>query len=130
MTQQSVVLQLPEEMYERVRQIAEESQRPVENILLDSLELVFGGLTDDLSLERLTDEQLWALVHRPLAWSVDLRLRELSQLGKHSNLTADQQIELERLITQYDRYILLHSQVLVLLKQRGQDVERRLKLGA
>ncbi len=126
MTQQSVVLQLPDEVYARVRQIAEESQRPLENILLDSLEMVFGGLPDDLSLDSMTDEQLWALVHRPLAWSADLRLRELSDRGKRGNLTAEEQIELERLIGQYDRYVLLRSQALVLLKQRGQDVERRL----
>jgi hypothetical protein len=135
MAQQPIILQLPDDLYERVRQIAEESKRPVENILLDSLELLFGNLPDDEALSpsvlgALTDEELWAIVHRPLAWPQDAYLRELTALGKQGDLSAEQRAELERLVNQVDRYVLLRSQVLLLLKQRGHDVERHLKLGA
>jgi hypothetical protein len=135
MTQQPVLLQLPEDLYERVRQIAEESKRPLENVLLDSLTLLFGDWPDEATfnpqfLETLTDEQLWAIVHRALAWPQDIRLRELTALGKQGNLSAEEQTEMERLVNQVDRYILVRSQALMLLKQRGQDVEHRLRLGA
>jgi hypothetical protein len=135
MTQQPVLLQLPEDLYERVRQIAEESNRPLENVLLDSLALLFGDWPDEATLspqflETLTDEQLWAIVHRALAWPQDIRLRELTTLGKQGNLSAEEQTEMERLVDQVDRYVLVRSQALVLLKQRGQDVEHRLRLGA
>jgi hypothetical protein len=41
MNQQPVLLQIPEELYERVRQIAENSNRSLENVLLESLALIF-----------------------------------------------------------------------------------------
>ncbi len=135
MTQQPVLLQLPEDLYERVRQIAEESKRPLEEVLLDSLALLFGDLPDEASLspqflETLTDEQLWAIVHRALTWPQDIRLRELTALGKQGTLSADEQAEMERLVVQVDRYVLVRSRALMLLKGRGHDVEQRLRLGA
>ncbi|MBX3062383.1 MAG: hypothetical protein U0528_06670 [Anaerolineae bacterium] len=135
MSDQPVLLQLPEELYARIRQIAEESQRPVESVLVDSLSLLFGELPDNDSLtpemlSSLTDEQLWAIVHRHLAWALDSRLRELSELGKTGQLSAEEYAEMESLVEQTDRHILLRSQALLLLKQRGYDVEHRLKMGA
>jgi len=131
MNQHRILLDLPDEMYERVRQIAEDSRRPVENILLESLVLLFGEspLTAQ-QLETFSDEQLWAVVHRPLAWPLDARLRELTARSKHGDITQNEQTELERLVDQVDNYILLRSKALLLLKEHGHDIETRLKLGA
>src|SRR5258708_1439194 len=103
MTQQPVVLQLPEELYERVRQIAQDSNRPIEMVLVDSLALLFGDLPDNAELTpqilaTLSDEQLWAIVQRELAWPQDVRLRELTALGKQGNLSVEEQAEMERLV--------------------------------
>ena len=135
MSDQPVLLQLPQELYERAHQIAEESDRAVESVLIDSLALLFGTrMTEDELmpelLQSLTDEALWAVVRRPLAWGQDIRLRELTAQSKARNLTPDEEIEIDQLVEAYDRYVLLRSQALMLLKSRGQDVERRLKLGA
>lgn len=136
MSQQPVLLQLPEELYERVREIAAESNRPLESVLVDSLALLFGelpsipALSPD-SLDGFTDGELWAMVtRRLLQWPQDIRLTGLTLLGKQRKLSEDEQNELESLIEQLDQSVLLRSQALLLLKQRGHDVERRLKLGA
>lgn len=42
MGRQSISLDLPDELYDRVCQIAEDTHRPLESILIDSLNLVFG----------------------------------------------------------------------------------------
>jgi hypothetical protein len=134
MNHQSITLDLPDEVYERVRQAAEDSQRPVESVLLDTIALLFGGKTIDAitpgNLDSLSDDQLWAVVHRPLAWPQDARLRELTALGKSGALSDDEQAEMDTLLDVVDRYVLVRSQALLLLKQRGYDVERRLKSGA
>ena len=135
MAQQPVVLQLPEDLYERVRQVAQDSHRPLETVLLDSLSLLFGDLPDNAELTpqilaTFSDEQLWAVVERELTWPQDIRLRELTTLGKHGSLSAEEQAEMERLVDQVDRYVLVRSHALLFLKQRGHDIERRLKLGA
>ena len=59
-----------------------------------------------------------------------LRLRELSAKRKQETLTADEERELDDLLNLVDRQMLLRSEALLLLKQRGQDVESYLKLGA
>jgi hypothetical protein len=131
MNQQPVLLQMPEELYERVRQIAESSNRSLENVLLESLEFMFGELPgqDDLTpeiLETFADDQLWAVAHRPFASIQDARLRELTENSKERALNRDEQNELEMLIDAVDRYVLLRSKALLLLKQRGYDVQQRL----
>lgn len=133
MSQQSVLLQLPEALYERVQRAAQESNRPVETVLLDSLSLLFGDLPDTKTftrqyLETLSGEQLWAIVYRPLIESVDKHLQELTGRSKEGNLSDDELAEMERLVGQVDDYIVLRSKALVLLKERGHDVERYLIL--
>jgi len=135
MSQRPIVLDLPEALYERVRHIAEDSHRPVESVLLESLTLLFGDLSGERqpepeSLERYSEAQLWAIVHRSLAWPLDSRLRELTGLGKSGSLSEEEKTEMEQMIGDVDRYVLLRSQALLLLKQRGLDVERRLRIGA
>ena len=134
MGQSTVELQIPAEIYERARQIASDSNRSLESVLLDGLALLFGDLPDTSlspdALKDYTDEQLWAVVHQRLAWPQDARLRELIALGKQGQLTADEQAEMERLVDLVDHQMLLRSEALLLLKQRGHDVEKKLKLGA
>lgn len=135
MGEQSIQLQVPEALYERVRQIAAESNRSVEGVFLDSIALLYATIppTNELTLKQLgdfSDDQLWVLVYRPFLLVQDKRLSELTALSKVGRLNEEELAEMEWLIDEYDRYVLLRSQALLLLKQRGYDVERRLKLGA
>lgn len=134
MGQARIELKIPPEIYERARQIASESNRSVESVLLDGLTLLFGALPDTgISPDELrtySDEQLWAVVYQRLAWPQDTRLRELMALGKQGQITSDEQAEMEGLIDLVDHQMLLRSEALLLLKQRGYDVEKQLKLGA
>lgn len=134
MSQSTIELQLPSKIYERAQQIAKDSNRSVESVLLDGLTLLFGELPNtELSPDALIDygdEQLWAVVHQRLAWPQDTRLRELIALGKLGQISGDEQVEMERLIDLVDHQMLLRSEALLLLKQRGYPVETQLKLGA
>ena len=129
-----VELQIPPEIYERARQIASESNRSIESVLLDGLALLFGDLPDTNlapdGLQHYDDEQLWAIVHQRLAWPQNSRLRDLMAQGKQGKLSEEEEAALERLIGLVDHQMLLRSEALLLLKQRGHDVEHTLKLGA
>jgi hypothetical protein len=137
MSQKSVTLQLPDDLYERVHEAAEASERPIETVLLESIDILFrtpsaAGDLDKLlaELSDYSNAQLWAVVYRQIPWTQSLRLRELSAMGKQSLLTDTEQTELERLIDLVDRYMLLRSEALLLLKLHGQDIDSYLKLGA
>jgi len=127
-------LPIPPAIYERAQEIATTSNRTVESVLLDGLALLFGALPDKQTtpdeLQAYNDDQLWAMVHQRLAWTQDARLRELIERGKQENLTSAEQAELEALIDLVDHQMLLRSEALVLLKQRGYDVDQLLKRGA
>lgn len=133
MSASTIELRLPPEIYERANKIATESNRSVESVLLDGLALPFGELPDtSLSpdqLQTFSDEQLWAVVYQRLAWPQDNRLQELVELGKQGRLDPDEKAEMERLIDLVDHQMLVRSEALLLLKQRGHDVEAELKLG-
>jgi hypothetical protein len=76
-----------------------------------------------LNLSTLDDEQLWAVVDQRLAEPQDTRLRELIALGKQGQITSDEKAEMEDLINLVDHQMLLRSEALLLLKQRGYNVE-------
>ena len=76
------------------------------------------------------DAQLWAVVYQRLAWPQSQRLHDLSAKSKLERLTEDEQRELEGLLSSNDRAMLLRSEALRLLQNRGYDIEAYLKRGA
>ena len=133
----SITLDLPEDLYERVRQVAEQSQRPVERVLVESIRLLFvlpptstDVATDLAALPGYSDAALWAVVYQRLAWPQSQRLHELSVKNKLKKLTEDEQSAFEHLLTLNDRAMLLRSEALLLLKNRGHDIAAYLERGA
>jgi hypothetical protein len=129
---QAIELQVPAEIVERAEQIAKESNRSIETVLIEALSLLFGSSEAEISpkdLQNYTDERLWALVYQNLAWPQEVRLRELLALGKAGQLNEKEKASLEQLIKHVDHLTLIRSTAMLLLKQRGYDVEARLSLG-
>ena len=128
MDRQPITVKLPDELYERIRQIAEESDRSLEAVVVESLDLLFSE-TAGVALQALanySDDRLWALVHRHMSRAESTRLVDLSRQSRTSALTARQQEELDHLLERVDRDLLLRSEALRLLKARGHSVERYL----
>jgi len=133
MSQKTIVLDIPDELYERLQEAAEASGRSVEHVLLESIEVIFQAETELPRVETFADctnELLWSVVQRRLSWSQSLRLRELSGKNKVQPLTEIEQTELVHLLDLVDNYMLMRSEALLLLKQRGQNIDAYLKLGA
>jgi hypothetical protein len=129
---QSVSVELPEELYESIREVAERSERSVESVLRESLEVMFSPLSGDpedllARLDSYRDDQLWGVVYQRLTWPKKERLHELMRRGREGELSGAEQAELEELLDRVDRYTVLRSGALRLLEQRGHDVERYLR---
>ena len=126
MGQNPVTLNLSDEVYEAVRRVAEESNRPVEDVLLESVGVFFGDLSGEVTLANLpnyTDTQLWALVHRRLSKAHLARLGDLNAKGKRGALSTNEEQEIEQLIHASDQLMLLRSKALHLLQDRGHDIK-------
>ncbi len=134
-TMHSLSLHLPAALYERIQDAATRSDQSVEFVLVDSLTLLFGEPAVDwdqlaVTLDTLSDAQLWALVYRRQSPIARGRLRDLSAQGRHAPLRPDEQTELATLIDEADRAMLLRSRALVVLQQRGHPVQDQFQLGA
>jgi len=130
-----IQLSLPADLYARIQEAAARSDRPVESVLVESLALLFGAPSADrdhlaATLEALPDAQLWTLVYRRMAWIASGRLRDLTARGKAVALSDEEQVELAALIDEADRMTLLRSQALLVLHQRGHNVQDQLRAGA
>jgi hypothetical protein len=123
-SRRTVLLELPAELFERVRELANGSNRAVEAVLLDSLAVLFGtppGDQEDEALAMLdgyTDDQLWAVVYQALTWPDNDRLRDLMARGRQARLTPAEEVELDALLDQVERYTLWRTRALWLLKER------------
>jgi hypothetical protein len=131
MSQQLLQVNLPSELYDKLLHEAEESQRQPEDVLVERLERSYEPEpdSDDLGvLDNLSDQQIWAVVHQRLAPYQETRMKELIQQSKESALSEHDENELAALLDEVDRQMLFRSKALLLLKQRGYDVNRYFNL--
>jgi hypothetical protein len=129
MTEHDVVLKLPDPLYQRVREMAEASNRTVELLLLESIDSRFRQLVFEGDLEAMlaglavySDAQLWAVVQSRLEPERSARLHELADQSKQGDLPEAEQRELDLLLDLADRQMLMRSEALRLLNERGHDV--------
>jgi hypothetical protein len=129
-----ITLSVPEEMMQLARKVADDANMSVEVVLLDWLQhpIPKPTLTDiDAQLDTLSstsDIHLWTVVHRHLEASQEQRLNEI--VDKHEGgeaLTPNENAEWADLNEWVGILMLLRSQALVLLKERGYDVTRFFK---
>ena len=124
----AISIELPEELYTRVQQIAARSDSSIEMALLEGMSWLYTTVPSDRDatfkkLRTLSDVQLWAVVYQRLHPHDASRLQSLSGAVNQAPLPADEQAELEELLRLVDYQMLLRSEALLLLQKRGHDVD-------
>jgi plasmid stability protein len=130
MTIQRVTLELPELLYQRLKDRAVQAHRTVEDEMLDVLATsvpIADELPADLDqaispLVLLDDQALWRAARGTLPSDVAQRLEELHLKRQREGLTADEAQTVATLVRQYERAMLVRAQAAALLKQRGHDI--------
>lgn len=125
----TITITLPEEVVQSFRQIADEDNRSVEDVLVETLINHQPGsyTADDLleSLKDFNDDVLWAVVRQSLTPEQEQRLHELTGILKSgATLTANEEKEYQHLHQTVMSQMLRRSAALVHLKERGYDVSR------
>jgi hypothetical protein len=107
------------------------SQVAGETLVWQDIILHFDSSADDDVLEQglnvidqFTDETLWAILDYRVPYPQRQRRRELIEKSIRSE---EDETELDHLMEMYDRFVLVRSQALLSLKQRGYDMDRYLK---
>jgi hypothetical protein len=127
---QPVTLNLPSSLYKRLKRRAEQTHRTVEAELLEVVAQavpVADELSSDLEevlspLSLLDDEALWRAARSHLPTEAADQLESLHLKRQREGLTEAESQTLAGLVRQYERAMLVRSQAVALLKQRGHDV--------
>ncbi|HKO25477.1 MAG TPA: hypothetical protein VJY65_12170, partial [Chloroflexota bacterium] len=118
MTVQSVTLNVPRALYDRLERRAAETHRTVEDVLLDVL-VTAVPLADELPsdlaealspLTLLDDAALWRAARSHLPTTVAAQLEALHLKRQREGLTNSETETLARLVRQYERAMLVRAQ--------------------
>jgi hypothetical protein len=130
MHQPLLTLQLPADIYERVRRAAKGMKQPVDKALVrivtaarPSLEKVPVAYRAELeALEDLGDDELWKTAESRLAPAKERRLTNLLDKNQRGALTDEEGLALSGLRADADRVMLRRSYAYLLLKYRGHRI--------
>jgi hypothetical protein len=125
-----LTLELPADIYERVRRAAKGMKQPVEQALVSivqaatpSLEKVPAQYRGELeAMEDLGEKALWRISRARLAPAKQRRVERLLDKNRRGELTDQERRSLKELRTDGDRMMLQRSYAVLLLKYRGHRV--------
>ena len=125
---QEITMQLPDEIYRRLLQMATALHRPLEEVLIQTIRGNLPPTLDDLpsearelvaTLAPLGDEALRAIATEPPPPASWRRHQRLLHKAEEGTLTTPEADELAILRTETDRTVMRRSCALALLKWRG-----------
>jgi hypothetical protein len=130
MSQAVLTLELPEEIYQRLRRAAKGMKQPVETALVNivkaatpSLEKVPVEYHAELeAMEDLTDKELWKVTETTLSSAQQRQLANLLDKNQRDKLNEREQGLLCELRKAADRLLLRRSYAYLLLKYRGNRI--------
>jgi hypothetical protein len=130
MTTGSVAVKIPQSLYHRLEQVAARLQKPVENLLADTLEATLSAadeIPDHIqaeiaSLDDLTDTSLREVAESEMALKDQQAFEQLLDLQGIRSLTDEEATQLAGLRTEYGRVLLRKARAFALLTERNQPL--------
>jgi hypothetical protein len=125
---ETVTLNLPDRLYQRLVNTAQSTGRPLEAVILHALTVGSPPNWDDAPeefqadlamLDRLDDNTLWQIARSHKTLAEMERYDELLERNQEQTLTDAEQLELMALRQAADRLMLCKAQAAVLLRWRG-----------
>jgi hypothetical protein len=126
-----IVLTIPEDISARARQIAETTEQPVEQVLIDHLKTLSTPLSEATpillpeeqaeldALHQLSDDLLWTIAREQMPEDVEKHAHALMDKNSRGTITDDERAELEKLVERADRLMLRKAEGAAILRERG-----------
>jgi hypothetical protein len=129
-------LDIPDALYQRARQIAEETAQSIDLVLLERLQTLFLTEADTepvpslppdeeaelAALRSLSDDALWTIARERLPEDVSARMETLMDKNSAGTISSSEHHELEMLVERGQRLMVRKSEAAALLKARGHKV--------
>ena len=128
MPTETITLQIPEIIYQRLVNTAHATQRPLEEVILHSLQVGSPPVWDDVpeefqaeiaALDKLDDHTLWQIFHTHKTAADMEEYNTLLEKNSSGTLTESERLNLISLRYQADLFMLRKAQAAVLLRWRG-----------
>ena len=128
---ETVTLQIPEIIYQRLVNTAVATQRSLEEVILQAIKVGSPPTWDDVpdefqadiaALDKLDDNALWHIFHSRKTASDMERYNILLEGNSNGTLTEAERLELMALRHEADLFMLRKAQAAVLLRWRGHIV--------
>jgi hypothetical protein len=128
MSTQEITLPLPEDLYLRFKHTAQATGQSLTEVLLHAVQVGSPPKWEDAParfqtdlavLDRLEDEALWRIARKRRTEADVARLQELLDKNANDQLTEADRMELARLGTEADRFMLCRAHAAALLHWRG-----------
>ena len=122
-----IILEVPEDISVRAREIAETVAQPVEQLLLDHLKTLAPPLpvlppdtqVELAALHHLSYDALWTIAREQMPEDVQARAHALMDKNSGNVMTDEEHAELEKLVERGDRLMLRKAEAAALLRKRG-----------
>ncbi|MEH2435136.1 MAG: hypothetical protein V7K25_12930 [Nostoc sp.] len=118
-----IIINLPDEIYQRAERFARLANRDVASILVDTIQLsippVSGDISDLEPVSVLSDEQVLALTELQMEPEQDARLSELLDRQQSGTLSEGDRSELQTLMQVYQEGLLRKATALSEAVKRG-----------
>lgn len=130
MPTETVTLQIPKTLYQRLVYTARATQRPLEEVMLYALQVGSPPAWDDVpeefqadlaALDKLDDNTLWQIAHSRKT-SADMERYNILLESNSGTLSEAERLELTALRQESDLFMLRKAQAAVLLRWRGHSV--------
>lgn len=128
---QTVTLQLPKEVYERLKQAADALHQSMETVLVQAVQAGLPPSVEDLpakhrqefqTMARLSDEELWSIARSMLPAVKQRQLTRLLHKNQEGTLTKQERDKLEALHWEADWITLRKAHAYALLKWRNHRI--------
>ena len=128
MPDQTIPIQLPDTIYQRLQQVAHETHHSIEEVVLQTIRGNLPPSLDDLSpelrcvvadLQHMSDEALWVVTKEQLPPQQWRRHQRLLWKRQEGIFAAAEHQELAELRAAVDRFVTRRSYALALLKWHG-----------
>ena len=130
MSTQTLTLRLPDRLYARLQQRAQQSNRTLEAELLEVLstavpadESLPHSLAEEVArLDDMDDAALWQAARSRLSAKASAQLEALHIKRQRESLSETEARKLAELVSQYERSMLIRARAAAILKLRGHDL--------
>lgn len=128
MPTETITLQIPEILYQRLVNTANATQRPIEEVILHALKVGSPPQWDDVpeqfqadiaALDKLDDNTLWQIINTRKTAAEMAQYDSLLESNSNGTLTEAERLELMALRQEADLFMLRKAQAAVLLRWRG-----------